>query len=390
LKRKKRKGPGRNIGGAAIFVLLALVLPVSANMLRSNMNIISMAGERMAAFAVMVNMPGAGLDVLIDRVRGELGQSGHPYPNEIYFPGLPVLESPSPPEENVFPSWLEEAQGAARPLIRPRIPIQYQAMLLSENLAGSEGGQVFRHGAGLIRNDTNLSMEYIKQVLETPHGITFQNNGEPVVLIYHTHATEAFERHDSDVYDIRNTWRSNDNNINIVAIGAVMAQALEENGIAVIHNSAQHDYPSHNRAYERSAQTIAYYLEKYPSIRVLLDIHRDALERDNHVIVKPVAEINGQTAAQIMILVGCASPNLDIPHWRENLRFAAAFQDAMESSYPQLTRPVWLRHRRYNQHMHTGALLVEIGSNANTLEEAIYSATLAGQALADFIRENTE
>ena len=391
MKRKKRKRPGRNIGGAAIFVLLALVLPVSANMLRSNMNIIGMAGERMAAFAVMVNMPGAGLDVLIDRVRSEFGQNGQRqnYQGEIYFPGLPVLETPSPPEESVFQPVQEQAQGAARPLIRPRIPIQYQAVLLSENLAGVEGGQVFRHGAGLIRNDTNLSMEYIKQVLETPHGITFQNNGEPVVLIYHTHATEAFERHDSDVYDIRNTWRSNDNNINIVAVGAAMAQVLEENGIAVIHNSTQHDYPSHNRAYERSAQTIAYYLERYPSIRVLLDIHRDALERDNHVIVKPVAEINGQTAAQIMILVGCASPNLDIPHWRENLRFAAAFQDAMESSYPQLTRPVWLRHRRYNQHMHTGALLMEIGSNANTLEEAIYSATLAGQALADFVLQLT-
>jgi len=168
-------------------------------------------------------------------------------------------------------------------------------------------------------------------------------------------------------------------------VGAAMAQVLEENGIAVVHNSTQHDYPSHNRAYERSATTINYYLEQYPTIALVLDIHRDAIERESRMIVKPVTEINGETAAQVMMLVGADNGNLNMPGWRENLRFAAAFQDAMESAHPQLTRPAWLKHRRYNQHLSPGAVLIEIGSHANTLEEAVFSGQMVAQVLAKFI-----
>ena len=396
MKRRRRGANGRRVGGVALFVLLALVLPVSVNMLRGGVDIPVAAGERLAAIAVVANMPEAGLYLLVERLRSEFSPPGRAPALEIYMPALPQAPPPPSPLPALPPAieealpYYREAAGSLRPLIRPRIPVQYQATLLSENLSGSPGGQVFHYGAGLIRNDTRMSVEYVRSILDTPHNLSFSADGGPQVLIYHTHATEAFERWHSDIYDIRNTWRSNDNNINIVAVGAVLAQVLEENGIAVVHNSTQHDYPSHNRSYERSAQTISYYLERYPSIRIALDLHRDALERDNRVIVKPVVEIDGQLAAQVMILIGCDNGNLNMPHWRENFRFAAALQDAIETAHPQLSRPAWLKYRRYNQHLSPGALLLEIGSNANTLEEAIFTATLLGDVLVGFINDNME
>ena len=108
------------------------------------------------------------------------------------------------------------------------------------------------------------------------------------------------------------------------------------------------------------------------------------------VVAGGVIGMAGETAAQVMMLIGSDNGNLNMPNWRENLRFAAALQDAMESAYPQLTRPAWLRHRRYNQHLSTGAVLIEIGSHANTLEEAVFSGQLVAQVLVDFIHEHTE
>ena len=387
MRGKKRKRQKKRVGAGALFLLLALIVPLGVNMLRSNMDVLGMVGDRVAAFAVMLNMPDAGLGVLIDRFMGQDNPEEIEGAADIPLPGLPVVTIPTQPEDREHPL---EPPGVPLPfLARPRIPIQYQAMLLSENLAGAPGGNIFRHQAGLIRNYISMTNEQVQAILETPHSLTFENTSEPLVLIYHTHATEAFERHDSNIYDMRNTWRSNDNNSNIVAVGAVLAQVLEDNNIAVIHNGTQHDFPSHSRSYERSAVTVSYYLERYPSIRMVLDIHRDALERENNVIVKPVVEINGQAAAQIMILVGSDNSNLNMPSWRENFRFAAALQNAIELAHPQLARPAWLKYRRYNQHLSTGALLIEIGSNANTLEEAIFSATLLGEVLSGFIWQHT-
>lgn len=173
----------------------------------------------------------------------------------------------------------------------------------------------------------------------------------------------------------------------MVAVGDAFAQVLEQNGIGVLHDTTQHDYPSYNGSYERSADTIRAYLEEYPSIKVVLDLHRDAMQRDD-AIVKPVAVIDGRKAAQIMIIAACDDGTMGVPEWRQNLRFAAAYQDYMEQYYPGLTRPVFFCYRKYNQDLTTGSLLLEFGSNANTLDEAVYSATMAAQSLVHLIQDN--
>jgi stage II sporulation protein P len=142
-----------------------------------------------------------------------------------------------------------------------------------------EGGDLIRIGEGFLRNDTKYDNQKIEAWLQETDRLVLEGKEEPLVLIYHTHATESFERYDSAYYDTRNTWRSTDNNNNMVAVGAAMAHALEKEGIGVIHDTTQHDYPSYNGSYERSAKTIQNYLQQFPSIKIVLDLHRDAMER---------------------------------------------------------------------------------------------------------------
>ncbi len=124
-------------------------------------------------------------------------------------------------------------------------------------------------------------------------------------------------------------------------------------GIGVLHDITQHDYPSYNGSYDRSRATVQQYLKKYPSIRVVLDIHRDAIASGD-TVTAPVAEINGKTAAQIMIISGCDSGKGNYPEFRKNLRFASALQNRLESDHPGLTRPVLFDYRFYNQDLTTG------------------------------------
>ena len=208
----------------------------------------------------------------------------------------------------------------------------------------------------------------------------------PQVQIMHTHATESFEPYDSEMYDTRHTWRSTDNSENIVAAGEVMAQAIRSHGIEVLHDDTQHDYPSYNGSYERSAETVKEYLAKYPSIKVVLDVHRDAVQRDS-TLVKPITQINGKKAAQMMIIAGCDDGTMEMPNWGKNLRFAAGIQDAIESRWKGLTRPIFFCYRKYNQDLTTGSLLLELGSHGNTLEQVLTTAQLAGDAIGNYLAQ---
>ncbi|HPR40097.1 MAG TPA: stage II sporulation protein P, partial [Oscillospiraceae bacterium] len=122
-------------------------------------------------------------------------------------------------------------------------------------------------------------------------------------------------------------------------------------------------------------------------VTAALYLHRDAIEQDGNVIIKPTAEINGRKAAQIMIISGCDDGTMNMPDFFSNLRFAAALQDRMESLYPGLTRPILFDYRKYNMDLLPELLLIEIGSTGNTLEEAEYSAELLGQALISLLKE---
>jgi len=284
------------------------------------------------------------------------------------------------------PKILPEAEETEPDDPLPPIPDAYRGTVQAEDFAGYEGGPYYQWGRAWLRNCTDVTAEELDLILATPSPIADDGGDGPLVLLYHTHATESFCTRDDGLYDTRCNWRSTDTACNMVAVGDAMARTLEARGIAVIHDTELHDYPSYDGSYASSAESIRAYLEEHPSIRVVLDLHRDAIERSAGLIVKPLAEIDGEACAQLMIISNCDDGSGLIPNWRENLRFAAAFADAVEARAPGLTRPILFSHRKYNQQLSTGALLLEFGSNANTLAEAKLTAVIAGEALADFLQ----
>lgn len=211
--------------------------------------------------------------------------------------------------------------------------------------------------------------------------------GKPQVLIFHTHATESYEKEDLGYYEKGSSARTTDNKYNMIRVGEEIVKQLRDANIGVIHDKGLYDHPSYNGAYQRSAEKVKEYLKKYPSISVVLDIHRDAIEQSGGVRVKPTAEINGKKAAQVMIIAGVDDGTMDYKNWKENMKFASALQTGMEKSYPGLTRAAMVCHRRYNMHLSNNSLLIEVGGHANTLGEAVYSGELIGKSLVNVLKE---
>lgn len=240
--------------------------------------------------------------------------------------------------------------------------------------------------AGQVRNSTHVTNQVLLNQSRQLPEFTIDLNGEPQVLIMHTHTTESFEPYERNFYDNSFSYRTTDPSKNTVMIGEEIKKGLTKAGINTIHDTTIHDYPSYNGSYERSEQTVKSYLEQYPSIKIVLDIHRDALESNNNLI-QPVANINGKKAAQIMIISGCDDGTMGMPNYLQNFRLASLFQQQLEQDWSGLTRPILFDYRKYNQHLTTGSLLIEVGSHGNTLDQVKYSGELIGKSLAKALLE---
>ncbi len=218
------------------------------------------------------------------------------------------------------------------------------------------------------------------------------NKKEPSVLIYHTHTTETYQILDRDFYATGFLTRTNDKAQNMVRVGDAICEELEKAGYSVIHDSKIYD-SSYSGAYARSRQSVEAYLKKYPSISVTLDIHRDAIELSNGTKIKPTALISEKKAAQIMIISGCQEEGnsvKNLPDWRYNLIFALQLQNKLEELFSGITRPLYFSPRSYNMNVTHCSLLVEVGSDANTLEEAVYTGKCLGKALSELLKEYEE
>ncbi|MCD7756495.1 MAG: stage II sporulation protein P [Firmicutes bacterium] len=205
-------------------------------------------------------------------------------------------------------------------------------------------------------------------------------DGEPAVLILHTHATESYTQQAWEEYEESSAYRTLDADYNMVSIGDAVAQLLEAGGICVIHDRQYHDYPSYNGAYVSARETIAQYLADYPSIRMVLDIHRDAVDLEDDRQLVTAAAVDGVRSAQIMLVAG-TDTNVSYPDWQGNLALAMQLTAVLEQANPGICRPINLRAQRFNLDMTGGSLLIEIGASGNTHDEAL----LAAQALAEGI-----
>ena len=205
---------------------------------------------------------------------------------------------------------------------------------------------------------------------------------QPTVLIYHTHATEAYTQSGTDTYHPSGSYRTTDVSRNVVRVGTELANALESHGIGVIHLTELFDDPSYNGSYGLSLAAMKEALAKYPTIQVTIDVHRDAVIRDDGSQYRTEATVDGRTVAQLMLVVGTNASGLEHPNWKQNLNFAVNLQADLEGAYPGLMRPINLRRQRFNEHLRPGGLLLEVGSSGNTLQEALAAARLFGDALS--------
>ena len=303
---------------------------------------------------------------------------------------VPSAETEIPVFETEIPEFFEETETKVYSLEIPEIitevPKERLGKITETQYSAKEGGIYLSFGNAIIKNCTSHSTAEIKTKLETPHSLSLFENS-PQFLIYHTHATEAFENSDLGYFDTDGTWRSTDPDKNMISVGDVLTSVLTEKGFGVVHDGTMHDDPSYKGSYQRSAVTVKNRLFENPEITICLDLHRDAIEPSETEIVKPTAVINGKKAAQIMIIAGCDDGTMDMPNFWENLRFAAALADKLEELYPGLCRPVLFDYRKYNMDLSPGLLLIEIGATGNTLEEAQYSAKLLGNALSELFSE---
>lgn len=239
-----------------------------------------------------------------------------------------------------------------------------------------------------LRNVTADSDADIEKMLSDGCKLPISDFSKPTVLIYHTHSTESYALTDNGKFSSAYPTRNDDNSLNMIRVGEEIAAVLEAKGIGVIHDKTVYD-TVYTGAYGKSRTGIEEILEKNPSVIITLDIHRDAVYYDDYTRVKPTAEISGVKVAQMMIIAGARGGNVtDFPDWETNLSFALNLQKAVNSKYEGLMKPIYFCNRKYNMDITPYSLLIEVGTDVNTLEEAAYSGRLLGDALASYIKEN--
>ena len=261
--------------------------------------------------------------------------------------------------------------------------------ILEKNYPQGSGEKYTPCGSGSIKNNTSVSNTDIAAEIANPLPFAVEwNSPDPQILIMHTHATEDYRLSAGLWYRPGDGSRTTDRDLNMCAVGRVMADTLNAAGLNTLHDETLNDYPSYTGSYANSRAVVQQYLSQYPSIKIVLDVHRDAIETENGSRMAPVCTVNGRQAAQVMIICGCDNgTTVSLPNYRLNLRFAAAWETAMEGLYPGFTRPVLFSYRFYNQDLTPGSLLIEIGGHGNNLNEALYAGQLAAQGLISALKQ---
>ncbi|MGM9682164.1 MAG: stage II sporulation protein P, partial [Eubacteriales bacterium] len=248
-------------------------------------------------------------------------------------------------------------------------------------------------GSTYIYNSTGYSPD-VQALLSGDLGETVSpgyistKQGEPLVLIVHTHGTEAYSPDGAISYldDGGEIARSGDIEENVVSVGAVISEVLNKNGIPSVHCTVMHDQIQYKDSYARAEETIREYLKKYPSIKLVIDVHRDSVIKSTGELVRPVTLADSKAAAQVMCVVGSDWGGDSCPSWQKNLSLALKLRDRLNGKYTNLCRPVSLRSSTYNQELAPYSLLLEVGASGNNIDEAKHSAKLVAQELCELIK----
>ena len=298
-------------------------------------------------------------------------------------------------KEDIVAAWSDELQqmpatdsedGEGTVLTQPKEPDEITVTdngVPSRTLKPSDPAGYTVSGSVYVNNASDASLSAAQ--LTGGFAAKLQSDG-PQVLIIHTHGTEAYTMPSGEEYEPSDDHRTLESEKNMLRIGDEMADVLTERGISVIHDRDLYDYPNYSGAYDRSLASIKKYLAQYPTISFVLDVHRDAVEDTNGSEYKLLCA-EESNAAQLEFVIGSNGGGLSHEQWRENLKLACAVQENLLAQYPTLMRPIVVRNSRYNQHMTTGSLLVEVGAAGNSLAEALVAARIFAEGFAEVIQK---
>ena len=226
-----------------------------------------------------------------------------------------------------------------------------------------------------IINESSYAINIDKLLLE-PLKLKLSKTG-PQVLIYHTHTTESYLK---SLKDKSVDSRTTNSNFNVVRVGEELTKNLQKYKIGVLHNTTIHDI-DYNQSYAKSLKTLTSYVDKYKSLNITIDLHRDAIGGEKLRVVK---NINGKNAARVMFVIG-TDQKLSNPNWRENLKLALKVQKRLNEICPGLAKPIYISKNRYNQHLTNGSVIIEIGGDGNVLDECLLSTKYLAQAINDVV-----
>lgn len=296
-----------------------------------------------------------------------------------------VLQGEQEPQTDIPPASDEEPEEAPDNDDQVDTPLQppvSQDGILEMTGVGKEGGQYLSQNGVYLYDRTGKGLD---ESAFTAGMVHFTLGEGPQILIVHTHGSEAYSQTDGLTYQESDPYRTTDCSRNMVRVGEEMAQIFRENGFEVIHDTNLYDYPAYDGAYDRSGAAVKDWLAKYPTIKIILDVHRDALVGTDGSIYKLVSQENGEKVAQVMLVVGTDGGGASHPYWIDNLALAIRYQQELISDYVTLARPIVLRNSRYNQNLSTGSLLVEVGGHGNTLTEALAGARLFAESVSQVL-----
>ncbi len=225
--------------------------------------------------------------------------------------------------------------------------------------------------------DSNNEIEIVSNLPPAPEKIV-HNSNEPLIFIYHTHGTESYKPESVGNYHSLNRQ------FTVLKVGEELYKHLENRGYKIIHDETIHDYPSYAGSYGRSLETLNKNLENHSSLKILLDVHRDAidhvdnLEKSQYDLVRKNSyiQINGENVARFSLVVGTANENAN-----ELKKFAYYIKAVSDELYPGLAYKIYLKNYKYNQYKSDYSTLLEIGNNTNTIDEAMRTAKYLGEIL---------
>lgn len=251
------------------------------------------------------------------------------------------------------------------------------------------------------RSDKNTSQT---QGEEEKPALKNIDNNKPYLLIYHTHTMEAYAATEKNKYIATYGYdRTDDLNYTVAKVGDYLAEYFKKEGISVLHDKTIHDY-NYDKSYVNSFATVSKILKEYPSIKAAIDLHRDGYG----AVMKPgvetipvlsnlpnqdfrkryVMDINGEKVAKVSFIIGSRRTPEMKEDWRKNYEFAKKISDKLNELYPGLSLGVQVKpYSEYNQHLLEKSILIELGSNYNTLEEAIATTKYLAKAISEVIKQ---